>query len=176
MRSGINMSASPDPSAGPEGSHEGLDWHKCWSRPEFSAMRLVLHLSDLSVSKLGYKLIYLWCLLCQSREEQLADTVRHMLPQSIRSCAELRQLSALRFTICIYNIYIYLILKFHTWNIFSWWAMIAWTWCRHSPTAPRHVVCFDYVGTILSSDRLKPCVNPEGDTRLSITPPVSGLH
>ena len=28
-RSGINTSASPDPSAGPEGAHEGLDWHKC---------------------------------------------------------------------------------------------------------------------------------------------------
>ena len=28
-RSGINMSASPDMSAGPEGAHKGLDWHKC---------------------------------------------------------------------------------------------------------------------------------------------------
>ena len=28
-RSGIHTSASPDPSAGPEGAHEGLDWHKC---------------------------------------------------------------------------------------------------------------------------------------------------
>ena len=29
MRSGINTSVDPDPSAGQKGPHEGLDLHKC---------------------------------------------------------------------------------------------------------------------------------------------------
>ena len=42
--------------------------------------------------------------------------------------------------------------------------------------APRHVVCFGHVGTILASDRLKPCINLGVDTRFSITPAVLVRH
>ena len=39
MRLGINTSVDPDPGAGLKGLHEGLDQHKCLSRPEYDSLK-----------------------------------------------------------------------------------------------------------------------------------------
>ena len=91
-----------DPSAGPKGPHEGLPDTSVDPDTSSFPSRLVLLLSDLSVFKWGFKFIHLHFY-----------SVRQIFPQSIRSCAKFLQLSALRFTICINMIYMYLILKFY---------------------------------------------------------------
>ena len=81
--------------------------------PSSVPSRLVLHLSDFSVSKWVFKLIHLQYLLCKSREEPLIDSVIYMLHQSTEYTTVQAASTGLRFTIYINMIYIYLILKWH---------------------------------------------------------------
>ena len=168
-----------DPSAGPEGRHEGLVPTQVLISTRVQAPRGWFCFYDIfqHLNKALNRFIWQATMLtinllpCQSREEPLGDSVCHVASVYHLLCRVATILSLEIWNMYLYDIYI----PYPNVSCVKYFFVVSYDSLNTMRTLGDRSTpyyCFDHV----HSDWLKPCINLEGDTRLSITPPVSGLH